>query len=80
MKLNPKALGLTLGILWGMTVLLCTLWITVQGGGGHLLLLKQFYWGYSVSFTGAIVGMLYGFVNGFLGGWIVAWVYNRFAG
>ncbi len=80
MQLNKTALGLALGILWGGTVLLATLWVIFRGGGEHLFLLKQFYLGYSLSYVGAIVGLVWGFVDGFLGGWVFAWLYNRFAG
>ncbi len=80
MELNKKALGLACGILWGVAVLLATLWAALLDGGEHLGLLSRFYIGYSVSYAGAIVGLIYGFIDGFLGGWILAWLYNRFAG
>lgn len=79
MKLNPKAFGLALGILWGVCVFLCTLWVVWRGGGEHLVLLAKFYIGYSVTVVGAFIGLVYGFVEGFVAGWILAWLYNRFA-
>ena len=79
MHLNKVALGLAAGILWGVCVLLATLWVATRGGGEHLRLLDQFYLGYSFSPLGAIVGLIWGFVDGFVCGWIFAWLYNRFA-
>ena len=80
MQLNKTALGLSIGILWGVSVFLATLWIFWRGGGEHLVLLNKFYLGYSVTYLGALVGLVYGFVDGFIGGWILAWLHNRFAG
>lgn len=81
MKLQPKALGLSLGILSGVVLFLITNIGLLQGGRGeHFSLLSLFYVGYSYSFAGSIVGMIWGFVSMFISGWILAWLYNRFAG
>lgn len=80
MKLDRKAFGLAAGILWGLCIFLCTLWVVWRGGGEHLALLAKFYPGYSISVFGAFVGLVCGFVEGFVGGWLFAWLYNRFAG
>lgn len=80
MKLNKKAFGLTCGILWGLTILVATLWVMIRGGGETLGLLQQFYFGYSISYGGAIIGLIWGVVDGFICGWIFAWLYNRFVG
>ena len=79
MELNKTALGLALGVVWGLGVFLATLWVLFAGGGMHLEMLQRFYLGYSISLVGAVVGLLYGFIDGFIGGWILAWLYNRFA-
>lgn len=80
MKLDGRALGLAVGLLWGGGVLVATLWVLVAGGDGrHLALLGRFYFGYSVTVVGAFVGLVWGFVDGFIGGWLTAWLYNRFA-
>ncbi len=64
MKLSIKAFGLTCGILWGLAVLLVTIWITITSSGGSTLgLLHKFYFGYSVSWLGGIVGLIWGFVD-----------------
>lgn len=79
MKLDGKALGFTLGILWGVSVLLATWGAIVLGGGNHLQLLNRVYLGYSISPLGSILGLVYGFIDGFIGGWVLAFLYNKFA-
>lgn len=77
MKLNIKALGLTSGILWGLTVFLTTIWILIVGTGGQTLgLLHKFYFGYTVSWGGAFIGLIWGFIDGLICGAIFAWLYN----
>jgi hypothetical protein len=78
MKLSPKAFGLALGITSGVAIFLLTLWTAAIGGGGHLYLLRNFYFGYSVSTVGAVLGLVYGFIDGFIGGAVLVWIYNRF--
>jgi len=79
MEIKKTALGLATGILLGASVLLATLWVMVRGGGGHLIILRQFYPGYRLSIAGAVLGLAYGFIDGFVAGWALAWLYNRFA-
>ena len=79
MQLDKRAFGLTLGTIMGICLFLCTLWALIRGGGGHLVLLKRIYIGYSISPVGAVVGTIYGFIDGFVGCWIFAWLYNRLA-
>ncbi len=78
MSLNKKAFALACGIIWGATILMMTLWVLWRGGGNTMILLEQFYFGYSISYLGAVIGLIYGFVDGFIGGWIFAWLYNIF--
>lgn len=79
MKFHEKAFGLALGILWGGTVCLATLWAIFGGGGEHIELIAKFYFGYAVNLVGALVGLVWGFIHGFVAGWLFAWLYNRFA-
>ena len=81
MRLDIKAFGLACGIVWGLAVLLGTLWLIVSGSGGTVIrYLDNFYIGYSFSVVGAFIGGIWGFVDGFLGGALLAWLYNLFAG
>ena len=78
MKLNKKAFALAGGITWGLIILIMTFWVMFKDGGHTLVLVQQFYCGYSISYLGALIGLIYGFVNGFIVGWVFAWLYNRF--
>jgi uncharacterized membrane protein len=74
MRLNAKALGLALGVLWGLTVFLATAWIVfINSPGDTLAKLGAFYIGYEVSWR-----LGYGFVDGLIGGLLLAWIYNAF--
>ncbi len=81
MQLNKTALGFALGVCWGASIVLITLWLGVTGGGEVFVeFLSKFYIGYSVSVFGAFLGMIYGFIDGFIYGFFLAWFYNLFAG
>ena len=80
MKINVKALALSMGIVWGLVVFLLTLWFLVMGYSGDLLaMLGSIYLGYSVSWIGAFVGLIYGFIDGLIGGALLGYLYNKFA-
>lgn len=79
MKLNNTAFGLASGIIWGLCVFVATIWTMLKGGGHTLVLLEQFYIGYSISWGGAFIGLIWSFVNGFIWGWLFSWLYNCFA-
>jgi len=78
-KLNPWALGLAVGILWGICLFALTL-ISIWTGYARdvLNLIAQVYPGYSVTCQGSFLGLAYGFVDGFIGCVVLAWVYNLF--
>ncbi len=79
MGLNPKALGLTVGILAGgvwlvfMGVSLLTGFLdqTVQGVGA-------LHPAFSYSWTGLLWMVALHLVAGFIWGYIIGWTYNRF--
>ncbi len=80
MKINTKALALSIGIVWGLAVFLLTQWFLVMGYDGNLLSkLGSVYLGYSVSWIGAFVGLIYGFIDGLIGGALLGFLYNKFA-
>ena len=83
MLLNAKALGLVLGLLFGIIIFIATNWLVLKGGdqiGPHLRLLSQYFIGYRVTFFGSLIGFAYGFALGTLSGAFIGWVYNRIAG
>jgi hypothetical protein len=80
MKINTKALALSMGILGGLAVFLLTVWFLVMGYSGNLLdKLGSVYLGYSVSWIGAVIGFAYGFFDGLIGGALLGYFYNKFA-
>jgi hypothetical protein len=79
MRLSKGALGLSLGIVWGLAVLLATWWlIIIDSDSYHFYMAKlgTFYLGYEVTWLGSIIGFLWGFADGFVAGFLVALVYN----
>lgn len=70
--LDPLALGVALGFVFGFWILFATAALLVRGGnvvGPNLSLLSQYFIGYSVSWPGTIIGFLYAGIFGFLIGY-----------
>jgi hypothetical protein len=78
MTLRKRALGMSLGILWGLSVFLTTIWAIAGGHGATLAQLQAYYFGYSVTYLGAFIGLIWGFVHGFIAGVLIAWLYDLF--
>ena len=79
-KLDVKALGLALGILWGAcTFILGLLAIFFGWGNGLVDAMSSFYIGYKATFLGSLIGAAWGFVDAGIGGVLIAWLYNKFA-
>ncbi|HEY4955644.1 MAG TPA: hypothetical protein VII02_12250 [Gemmatimonadaceae bacterium] len=82
LKLNARAWGIALGLLFGSGLFLATILLVVRGGaevGPHLNLLGMFLPGYRVSVAGAFVGFAYLFVIGYAIGRLIGSVYNAMA-
>ncbi|HXF05850.1 MAG TPA: hypothetical protein VNM72_10610 [Blastocatellia bacterium] len=81
MRLNIKAFAVATGLLWGLVILLLTVFLAWrESGGEHLSRLGLLYPGYAVTYGGSIIGFLWSFVYGAIGGAFFAWLYNRMAG
>lgn len=79
-RLNARAWGIALGLFFGGGLLLATIILVVRGGpnvGQHLVLLRSYFPGYSVTVLGSLIGFVYGFVIGYAFGRIIGTVYNR---
>lgn len=78
--LHKRAFGTALGVASGVVVFLLTVVFLLRNadpaGTFGLELLRQFFYGYSVSWTGALIGFLWGFGVGFVAGWFVAFCRN----
>ena len=80
MKLNARALAMSLGIIWGVALLVITIISLYSGYAAEFLsLVASFYPGYEVSIPGAVIGLIYAFIDGFIGGYLMAIIYNKFA-
>lgn len=82
LKLNARAWGIALGLLFGAGLFLATILLVVRGGpqiGLHLNLLGMFLPGYRVSVGGAFIGFAYLFVIGYAIGRLIGSVYNAMA-
>ena len=77
--LNAVVQGISAGLFAGIGLFAVTIWLVLKGGetvGAHLVLLGQYFIGYSVTWGGSFIGLLYGFVLGFCIGYAYARLYN----
>jgi ABC-type nitrate/sulfonate/bicarbonate transport system permease component len=75
-------MAVVFGMVGGVGLSLATAWLVIRGGenvGKHLGLLRYYFPGYSVTWSGTVLGLFYGALVGALVGWLVAWIYNRVA-
>jgi len=81
MRLNVKAFGLAVGIIWGLIVFAATIVMILKGTPAQLMSrLSIFYPGYKVTYVGSIIGFVYSLVYGLIVGAIFAWLYNKLSG
>jgi hypothetical protein len=76
--LHKRCLGVAVGVALGLAVFAATV-VHLQRSPDEpypLVLLRQYFYGYSVTFAGALIGLAWGFVVGFVVGWSFAFVRN----
>src|SRR5262245_20291203 len=59
-RIDRTALGLAIGILCGLAIFTATIVLLIRGGevvGPNLALLGQFFFGYTVTLSGAFIGL-----------------------
>lgn len=79
MKLNIKALALSLGITWALCMLALG-WVSMFGWGYEAMdVVASFYIGYGPTFEGGLIGAVWGFFDGLIGGAVIGWLYNWIA-
>jgi len=79
-KLDVKALGLTLGIVWGAALLIMGIAaMFFNYGGGFVKALGSLYCGYQATIPGSLIGAIWGFVDAAICGVVIAWLYNKLA-
>jgi len=80
MKISRVALGLTLGILWGVSMCGITIVNAIfpDYGSEYFQLIGSIYPGISGSDPVVDLGLsaVYGVVDGFVFGFVIAWLYN----
>lgn len=80
LQLNPKALALSAGIIWGGYLMILG-WSASTGWGDVLVYsLATIYKGYTPGIIGGIIGGLWGFIDGAVAGLILAVLYNYISG
>jgi hypothetical protein len=82
-RLDPTALGVSVGVCAGLVVFLVTAIVLLRGPvetgaetGPHLGLLAHYFPGYGVSWGGALVGLAWAALDGFVAGALLAWAVN----
>jgi hypothetical protein len=82
MRLKPVALGVALGLFWGI-ILFASTWLCIYTGYARLFLVNvvaSLYPGYTINPAGSFVGLAYGFADGFASAAVLGWLYNKFSG
>lgn len=75
---HKAALGVATGLVAGLLVAAATVFIVVVQPlpQPRLDLLANYFYGYTVSWSGAVIGFLWAFGVGFVAGWFVGFVRN----
>lgn len=77
MNLNPKNLGISGGVIWGLLIFIATLIsLNFNYGNAFLEVVASIYPGFEVSLLGSFIGLVYGFIDGFAALFIFGWIYN----
>lgn len=82
-KIDPLALGISLGTLCGLAIFITTVFLVYKGGeeiGPNLQLLSQYFIGFEVTERGGVIGLIYGFFFGFFLGALIAFLRNSIVG
>jgi len=76
--LDKRAFGTAIGFVSALLVFVVTLATLAKAEGARpqMELLAQYFAGYTVSWTGALIGSTWAFAVGFVAGWFVAFVRN----
>lgn len=78
-RLHATVLAVVGAVVTGMGLFITTVWLVLKGGpqvGVHLQLLRHYFIGYSVSWSGSLLGLCYGALIGGVIGWSVGKIYN----
>jgi hypothetical protein len=75
---HKRALGVAVGLVFGLVIAAVTAFHLVlrPADAPPIELLAQFFYGYRISWSGAVIGFSWGFFTGFVAGWFVGFVHN----
>lgn len=66
-KLLKSKMGVTIGVVWGVNLLLLALMFMLFGiGAPFIALLSGFYVGYAGTLIGGLIGFVLGFIHGYI--------------
>jgi hypothetical protein len=75
--LHKRAFGTAIGVASALVIMAITVvHVVTQPVGPDISLLRHYFYGYDVSWTGALIGGFWAFVAGFVAGWFVAFCRN----
>jgi len=76
--LHKRAFGIAIGLAVGLTFFAATALYLLRRPepAPDLTILKEYFYGYTVSWAGAFVALAWGFVAGFAAGWFAAFCRN----
>jgi hypothetical protein len=75
--LDKRAFGVALGVAGALVIAgITVLDLLVAKRWEGMILLDQYFAGYSVPWTGAVIGGVWGFAVGFCCGWLLAFIRN----
>jgi hypothetical protein len=78
-NLSPLALGLSFGLVWGVSVLVTGLLsLYFSYGTPFVIAMGTIYIGYESTIIGSLIGGAFGFVDGLIGGVLIGAIYNLF--
>ena len=79
-KFSPLAMGLAVGVMWGLSVLISGLAAYYYSyGKPFVIAMSSVYIGYNPSISGSFFGALLAFVEGMIAGAVFAGLYNLFS-
>ena len=79
--LKPCAMGMSLGVLSGLSLFVMAMIAGNFEWGGHFIsTMSSVYVGYNATLIGAIIGFGWGFLDGVICGGLFAMLYNFFCG
>ncbi len=76
-RAHKRALGIAVGLTAAVAVLAVTAFhVVLPIDGLPIGLLGQYFYGYEVSWRGALIGAGWAFGTGFIAGWLLGFVHN----